>query len=146
MISYMKYISITSHCATQYRSERLSGSGLNGCQCSYIFNICRNPGITQDQLAQQIHVNRSNVTRQLASLEENGFVVRKQSESDKRAIEVYPTDKATDILPTVLDIFHEWRDYLIEDFTDEEKACLLSLIERVARKAEHYADGMLKHD
>lgn len=144
MIGFMKYVSTTSRCAIQYRGERLSGSGLNGYQCGYILNICQNPGVTQDQLAQQIHVNRSNVTRQLALLEENGFVERRQSESDKRVIEVYPTKKATAALPVVLDVLHEWSDYLTEDFTDEEMDCLKSLLERVTRKAENYADGMRK--
>jgi DNA-binding MarR family transcriptional regulator len=140
----MKYISTTSRCAILYRSERLLGSGLNGYQSGYILNICRKPGITQDQLAQQLHVNRSNVTRQLALLEENGFVGRSQSESDKRSIEVYPTKKAVATMPIVQNVLYEWNDYLTEDFTEEEKKCFISLLERVAHKAENYADGMRK--
>jgi len=54
MSSFMRYISITSRCATQYRGERLSASGLNGCHIEYILTICRMPGISQDQLAQTI--------------------------------------------------------------------------------------------
>lgn len=146
MIGCMRYISTTSRCAILYRSERLSGSGLNGYQSGYILNICRTPGITQDQLAQRLHVNRSNVTRQLTLLEAAGFVERRRSELDRRAIEVYPTEKAFAILPTVQNVLDKWNEYLIEDFTEEEKACFIGFLERVAHRAEVYVDGMRKDD
>lgn len=146
MIGCMKYINTTARCAILYRSERLSGSGLNGYQCGYILNICRTPGITQDQLAQRLHVNRSNVTRQLALLEENGFVERRRSELDRRAIEVYPTEKAFAVLPSVQNVLHEWNDYLTQDFTEDEKASFIGFLERVAHKAEIYVDAMRKDD
>jgi DNA-binding MarR family transcriptional regulator len=146
MIGFMKYITTTSRCAVQYRGDRLEGSGLNGYQCGYIINICRKPGITQDQLAQELHVNRSNVTRQLMLLEENGFVDRKQSEADKRAIEVYPTKKAEEALPLVLDVLHDWSDYLTKDFSPEEFALLMDFLERIADKAVRYGDLLGKKD
>ncbi len=73
------------------RDALIADCGLSGWQAPYIPEICAAPGITQDQLALRLHVNRSNVTRQLAMLEENGFVLRRRSESDRRAVEVYPT-------------------------------------------------------
>ncbi len=142
MIAYMKHISVTTRCAIQYRNQRLSDSGLNGYQCPYILNICRNPGISQDKLARIIYINKSNVTRQLAVLEENGFVERRPSDADKRAVEVYPTQKAFDILPKVLQVLGEWNGYITEDLTDEEKETLLALLERISEKAKLYADGI----
>jgi len=146
MKEFMKFINITSRCATQYRSERLSASSLNGYQGGYILHICRNPGISQDQLAKEIYVNRSNVTRQLALLEENGYVERRQCRFDKRVIEVYPTEKAYAVRPAVLAVFSEWSRYLTEDFTDQEKELLVSMLEKVAGKAAAYADNMGKKD
>jgi len=144
MVGLMRYISTISRCAVQYRGEKLAGYGLNGYQSGYILNVCRKPGITQDQLAQQIHVNRSNVTRQLALLEENGFVERRQSESDKRATEVYPTKKAIAVLPEVREVLDRWNEYLTDGFTDEERDFLDRLLARVAQKAENYVTGMGK--
>jgi len=139
MVSLMKYISITSRCAAQYRAERFSESDLNGYQCTYVLYICKNPGISQDQLARIIFINKSNVTRQLASLEENGYILRKTCDSDKRVIEVYPTQKAADILPKVRQVFKDWNDYITEDLTGEEKDVLNSLLERVTEKAMQYS-------
>lgn len=142
MSSFMRSISITTRCAIQYRGERLAAIGLNGSHIEYILNICRTPGVTQDRLAQIIHVNGSNVTRQLTLLEDNGYVERRQSPADKRMIEVFPTPKATAALPFVRSVLQDWNDYLTADFTEAEKSCLASLLERVLQKAERYADGM----
>lgn len=140
MISLMKNINITSRCANQYRNEKLAGSGLNGCQYTYILHICHNPGISQDKLAHLIYINKSNVTRQLIPLEDNGYIVRKAGSTDKRIVEVYPTQKSLDILPRVISVLHEWNKFLTEDFTDEEKETIISLLERITVKAMSYAD------
>lgn len=97
----MRNINTISRCAALYRDAHLADCGLSGWQAPYIPEICAAPGITQDQLALRLHVNRSNVTRQLAMLEENGFVLRRRSESDRRAVEVYPTQKAEETLSAV---------------------------------------------
>ena len=68
----MRNINTISRCAALYRDAHLADCGLSGWQAPYIPEICAAPGITQDQLALRLHVNRSNVTRQLAMLEENG--------------------------------------------------------------------------
>lgn len=135
MDSLMRYISRTWRCAILYRTDKLEREGLNGYQQTYILKICQNPGISQDQLAQMIYVNKSNVTRQLALLEQNGFIRRCASEKDKRVMQVFPTQKALDVYPKVHDLSVEWNDCLIEDFTAEERCQLYSLMERVMNKA-----------
>lgn len=132
----MKNINIIARCATLYRDKTLLDCGLNGYQAPYVPEICRSPGIAQDQLAQRLHVNRSSVTRQLALLEENGFITRVRSQADSRAMEVYPTEKMQQALPLVQGAFHTWRGMLTEGFTPQELETLELLLERLAHKAE----------
>ena len=84
-----------------YRTERLANTELGACHFPYILTLARNPGITQDTLAKMVYINKSNVTRALLYLEQHGFVERKQSETDRRVLLVYPTQKAMDILPEI---------------------------------------------
>jgi DNA-binding MarR family transcriptional regulator len=131
----MRFIDRTTRCATMYRSEKFESVGLNGCQHTYILNICREPGISQERLASRIYVNRSSVTRQLAILEQNGFIERRASETDKRVMEVFPTQKAFDVYPRVREVLAEWNAGLLEQFTPEERKLLSSMMERVMVKA-----------
>ena len=72
-----------ARCAAQYRSERLAALGLKSCHASYLMGICDCPGISQEQLARRIYQNKSSVARQLAVLEEAGFVRRVCCDSDR---------------------------------------------------------------
>lgn len=135
MEALMRFVDRTARCAAVYRSEKLEAEGLNGYQHTYILNICREPGISQEGLASRIYVNRSSVTRQLALLEQNGFVERRPSESDKRVMEVFPTQKAFDVYPRVREVLTEWNASLLEQFTPEERKLLSSMMERVMAKA-----------
>ncbi len=139
MNSFMRCVSRTARCAGLYRGEKLEKLGLNGCQHTYILTICRNPGVSQEQLSRMILINKSNVTRQLNSLEQNGFVTRTPDESDRRILRVYPTQKALDAFPVVRQVLRDWQEYVMDGFTPEEREELTRLMERVSDRAAAYA-------
>ena len=79
MEAIIRSINHIARLATLYREKELKKFGLGGMHHTYILNICRQPGISQEALAKKIFVNKSNVARQLAILEERGFVTRTSS-------------------------------------------------------------------
>ena len=113
-------MNIISRCEAIYRTEQ-STEHLPGIYHSYIFAICRNPGITQDGLAKHLCKNKSNVTRHLGFLESNGYVERKVSEKDKREMLDYPTENMLDTLPEVKKITMEWNTMIAEGISKEEE-------------------------
>ena len=136
----MRFISRIARCSEQYRADKLDGTDLSPCQYTYITHICRCPGISQDGLAKTIHVNKSNVARQLAALEVSGYVIRRPSYSDKRIIECYPTVKADDILPMIYDMLRSWDEYLTEGFTADERETVARLLGIMSERAADYVD------
>ena len=135
MNNLMKYVKTISRCFTLYREEELKISELSGYQHPYLRRICENPGISQDQLAKKLHVNKSNVARQLALLEQNGFIVRKENSKDKRQLEVYPLEKGMEIYPKILEVIKDWNDELLSGFNSEEKQRLADMLQRLMTKA-----------
>lgn len=142
MPALMYNITHIARCAAQYRSEEMTPFGLKACHASYLVTICRHPGITQDQLAKRIFINKSNVARQLVVLEENGFVERRPSPDDKRATLVYPTQKAMDILPEIHRIFHDWEAFVAQDLTEEERILAVKMLEKIHTRS---GEWMEKH-
>lgn len=132
----VRNIGMVARCTNRYREKFLEGTGMNGPQVTYVLEICRSPGIAQDQLAQRLHVNPSTVTRQLGALEENGYITRQRSQDDRRVVEVYPTDKMNEMLPRVRGIFADWREILAQGLTEAELETLAELMQRLARNAE----------
>ena len=138
---FMRQISITYRCAMRFRETELEDTGLAGCQTPYLTALFRQPGISQEEISRQLNVNKSSVTRQLAILEEKGYIRRQPSESDRRLLLVYPTDKALAIKERLYRCYHDWSSYLTKDFTDEEQALLSDLMARIAQRAEDYVKG-----
>lgn len=135
MDSLMKYINRIHRCAGQYRSARLPRTELGAHQHIYIFHVCRQPGISQEQLAQRICVNKSNVTRQLSLLEQHGYVTRCPDRDDRRILRVYPTQSAQELYPHVLRIMREWNALLLEEFPEGEKEQFIHMLMRATARA-----------
>ena len=124
-----------ARCFAQYKVDMLSPMGLKVCHASYLSEICACPGISQDKLAQKICINKSNVARQAAILEEDGFIIRKPSESDKRCMELYPTEKTLELMPRITGILECWDQCLTQELTDEEITMVTAILERMKEKA-----------
>jgi DNA-binding MarR family transcriptional regulator len=140
MPSISRYINVISRCGTMYRNERLKGTDLGTAHHTYLFTICRNPGISQEKLARMIYINKSNVTRNLAVLEKNGYIERRPAENDKRVMLVYPTQKAEDTLPKLREIMHDWNELVAADLSEDELEQLRAILARIAERATGYAD------
>lgn len=140
MLVFTKAINTIARCTMQYRSDKLSESQISGPQATYLIHVCHHPGITQDELAKAIYVNKSNVTRQLALLEKSSYVERRFSQADQRVIHVYPTQKAQELLPEIYIIFRDWNAYLTHDLSKEEKELFFHLLQKITKNAKQYVD------
>lgn len=137
----MRQISITYRCAMRFRERKLADTGLAGCQTPYLTALYRQPGISQEELARRLNVNKSSVTRQLTILEEKGYVRREASPADKRIALVYPTELALALKDRLYGCYRDWSSYLTQDFTDKERLLLSTLMRRIAERAEDYVKG-----
>lgn len=140
MSQIIKDITEISRCGAQYRLDYLAPMGLKACHASYLTEICAQPGISQDQLARRICINKSNVTRQVTVLEEEGFITRQVSSADKRVTELYPTEKALELLPKISCILKHWEAEITGGLTPEELELLSSLLGKMKDQAARYME------
>ncbi len=120
------------------RNQAFKDIGITGTQHGYILNVCREPGITQDQLAKKLYVNKSNVARQVAQLVEGGFITRHQSETDKRAVMLQPTQKAKDIYPIIMETLNQWNLFLVQELSLDQRQQLSDILAQVVKRAADY--------
>ena len=132
MSALTRCISVIARCSALKRSQAFKSLGITGCQHTYILNVCRNPGISQEQLANKIYIHKSNVARQVALLDKAGFLTRAPSSED--------TAKAEAAYPVILQALKEWHDYLIMDFSKEEQVLLERMMNHVMDRARRYID------
>ena len=136
----MRRINVVSRCQGVFLAERLKEMGLGTCHHTYLLHVAKKPGISQEELAREVCVNKSSVARGLANLESQGYVERRSSEQDKRVLQVYPTQKTMEILPQIRAALTEWNGYLTADFTEEEMAQFEQVLNRVVERAKCYME------
>ena len=141
MSTIMRKINIISRSECVYRTDRFNNNELSGCHHTYILAICSNPGMTQDELARHISVNKSNVARNLNYLEETGYVRRESCATDRRITNVYPTQKMLDIFPEIKAISIEWNSYLAAGISANEFEQFKTILDKLTEKATFYING-----
>ena len=141
MPQIMKDITEITRVSVQYRTDSFAPMGLKACHASYLTEICANPGISQDQLASRICINKSNVARQAAILEEDGFITRTPSSTDKRIMQLFPTEKTLELLPQISQVLVNLEYYLTGDLSEEEKNLLESLLSKTLEKASDWLEN-----
>ena len=140
MSQIIRDITEIARSGVQYRMDQLTPMGLKSCHASYLTEICDSPGISQDGLARRIYINKSNVARQAAVLEEEGFITRKPSAVDKRVMELYPTQKALDLLPQLLGILNCWEEWITQELSEEERSQLSTLLTKMKSRSAAYME------
>ena len=77
----------------------------------------KNEGISQEELADALHINESTVTRNLEKLENKGLIT-KTPQKRKKIINV--TAEGAKIAQTVMDYDYEWDEKIRNSLSDEE--------------------------
>ncbi|MDI9519964.1 MAG: MarR family transcriptional regulator [Bacillota bacterium] len=134
-------LNVIARCGMQFRGEHMKKLSLTAAQAPFILHIVALPGQSQEELAGRLHLNPSNVARQLSQLENLGFITRCAKADDKRQLAVFPTNKAVQTAPLVREINALWHDYLTQEMAEEEKAALETLLEKVRKRAVIWDSG-----
>ena len=146
MPSFTHSLNIIARCTLMERGDKLKEYGLCGGQVPYLLRLCRCPGLSQEEIARALYLNKSSVARQIASLERLGFVRREPDSQDRRKLLVYPTEKALNLLNEVKKTVHGWNDYLLDGLSEPERKNLESVMEQIALRAKNYIDDEVGWD
>ena len=113
MPGLMRMINILSRCHTMYRGDRLREQELNSGFYNYVLPIHFNPGMSQEQLARHVCLDKCNVTRHLSKLEEGGY-----------AVTCTVQDRGRDLLSVTLRVSDPWQAEQIKEHFLSDPALL----------------------
>ena len=136
----MRTINRLHRLQTVFRQERL-GREICAAHHVFVFTICNHPGLSQDEIARALFLNKSTVTRALSSLEERGLVRRALNPEDKRQTLVYPTDAMLRMLPDVREIAAEWNGIIESGIPAEDLEVFYSVLLRMEKNAKDAIEG-----
>ena len=124
-----------------YFAKKLAKLHIGRGQHSFLLVLYRKDGISQDQLAHALHINKAAVARALSKLEQNGYVIRKKDDADRRNNQVYLTDKARKIKNKLLSEVNAWTDTLAEGLSDTDRKQIIEQLQHMGNNADRAVDG-----
>lgn len=120
----------------QFRDrDRICCHDVSVSQCYGLEALVRQGGMTLNDLAAHLYLDKSTASRVVDSLERKGYVERTPHPADRRAVLLEPTPAGRDLYRRIEgDILAEERA-LLADFDPEIRRAMTHLIARLARAA-----------
>lgn len=132
-------IEILHRLTADYYAKISAEYGMKFFHIRYILEICENPGRQQDSFVRQL--NKSSIARHMSFLEENGFIERKADKSDRRSLNIYPTEKALAILPELKKALGKWESAMTNGMSAVENEMLRKILFKLKQNAEAFLSG-----
>lgn len=126
------YISQIHRKSNVFITKRLSKYGIGSGQYMFLLKLYNQDGINQEALADSLFIDKGTTARAIKRLEEEGIIYRVKDKNDKRAYEIYLTNKAKDIKVEVFNILKEWESILTFNLTNEEKGDIIKILKKVS--------------
>ncbi len=138
-----KWISVLYRQFQIYINNELKTFDLNSSQYVFLLSLYKQDGVSQEELANRLFIDKGAAARAIKQLEENGYLTRKINESDKRAYEVYLTEKALNIKTEIKVILDEWNEIISGDQDEEEMKILINTLKNMSSKALKHHKTMI---
>lgn len=139
-VTIPRWISLLYRTGQTYIANRLKHHEVGKGQFMFLNALYRKDGLSQDEIADHLRIDKGTTAKALKKLEVQGYVTRVAREEDKRFNRVFLTDKALDIKDEVREVLTDWRSLLTDGFTEEEKEQALVLLERMNDNAARYLE------
>ncbi len=95
-------------------------------------------GLSQDELAKKLLVDKATISRMIRPLIRNGIVIRERNAADRRAYLIRLTDDVKKKIPKIRRRTRKWTQILGRDLDRKELEELFSSLEKLERNARDY--------
>lgn len=126
-----KYISQLHRKGNVFINRELSKYDLSVGQFMFLLDLYIKDGKNQEEISDNLKIDKGTTARAIKKLEEQGFVIRIKNENDKRSNKIYLTDKAKDIKENVFDILDDWNHKISMILTKEEEKTMKNILKKV---------------
>ena len=120
--------------AQGYVARRTNNAQLTPSQIQALRHITYHTVMSQQELVEDMGVDKAAVTRLVAGLEELGYVTRTADPKDGRAKLISATESAMQVKDDVVALEEAYYSWLLEELTPEERACFAGIMERLLQR------------
>lgn len=111
--------------------RRASGLGVTRAQWRVLARLNMKNGVRQVDLAEALDIEPITLCRMIDRLEDAGLVERRRDEIDRRAWNIFLTDKAKPLLDEVQSLARQLQEDALMGISDEDQRHALEILARV---------------
>ena len=136
MLKAGTYISVLMRQLNLFFGHELSDVEITASELMYLSQLYNRDGLTQEEMAAVITVDKAATTRTIQGMEKKGLVRREAHEENYRAKRVYLTDKAKNAEPRIRELQKKWVDFITQDMTQKEAEVFAVQLKKMAQRAK----------
>ncbi|MBQ2666814.1 MarR family winged helix-turn-helix transcriptional regulator [Methanobrevibacter sp.] len=110
-------VSLLHRKQTTFINNKLKDVDLSSGLYPLLIKTYKNEAISQEELAEELHINESTVTRNLEKLENKGLITKTPK---KRKKIIKTTKKGAEIAQTIMDYDNEWDEKIKKSLSEDE--------------------------
>lgn len=118
-----------------FLNRELAGRGITASELPYLAQLYERDGLSQEDMARMLSVDRAAASRTLAALERKGLVVRGEDPGDRRARCVTLTDEGHELEPRIREVQAAWIAHVTQDMASGEAEAFGRQLARMAGRA-----------
>ena len=130
-----RFFGILNRQLHNYINVAFKALDLDYWECIFIVNLYENEGINQERLSSILLMDKSITAKTINSLVKKGFVIRKVCETDKRAKNLYISDKGKEHKEHIFSLIENWIDYISGGIDKETQEFVLNKLRIMAERA-----------
>lgn len=112
-------------------SRWVEEDGLTRIQWIAMYFIQSREGLSQRDLASLMNINDSSAMRLIDRLEREGWIRRERSPEDRRILNVYMTDRGSELMEKALPLGIEFNRLLVKDIEPEKVRIFLEVQQKM---------------
>ncbi len=125
-------VSMIHRTRMMYLNDKMKGMDITAGQFPFIMVLSHEEGITQEDLAAHLHIDKGTVARALRKLEDKKFIFREIDKKNRRRYLIYLTEKGRSTVPHIINIDKEWENSMCSKFSEEEYFNLFDILRMFA--------------
>jgi DNA-binding MarR family transcriptional regulator len=118
--SVRKYISMLYRHGQSYMSKRLGYLNIGSGQYIFLTTLFKKAGISQEELSNELKIDKATTAKAIKKLEDEGYVVREIDSKDKRAYKLSLSPKGLEAIPLIQDAANDWEKIITSGLSEKE--------------------------
>ena len=111
---------IVMHRVMKRAKSKYEEFDLNRSQASILFTLHQRSSMSQKDLAESLNMTPPSITSAIRKMEKDGYISRKQDESDQRVMRLALTEKGESCIQNVKKVAEDMRELIFRGMSPEE--------------------------